>query len=52
LPDAVNPGPEVKVWGTDGGGVAPGGLIPGEKCRLWRDLPDFGMNVYEASQGM
>jgi hypothetical protein len=58
LPDAVNEGPKTKTWTSEQGEtvnqevcVKPGEEIVLSGGRLWRDLPEFSMNVTERFQG-
>jgi hypothetical protein len=54
-PDAINEGPEPKVW-DEGGGVmheiSPGAPIIVEGRQLWSGLPMLGWNITEWFQGM
>jgi hypothetical protein len=53
-PDAVNAGPETKIWDAGGGEIRKiqvGEAIVMHGRRLWSDLPEFGWNLTEIFQG-
>jgi hypothetical protein len=55
LPDAINQGPEAKMWDAGGGEmhrIEVGEIIVIDEKRLWSELPMWEWNVTERFQGM